>query len=1510
MAAKTLYFKNAVAGTSSHGSLQDGGTAPTAATSGTGWNQGLHAIGDMCMLKFGTEVATGSALWSAIAKPAGAPGADDCYRSENAWTGTFANTNWDAALILRAVTSNAGQRGRARIRFWKGSAGDGSNAVEMTSGTAILSTTGNISNTADQTSSNAAIGVPNNRVFENEFLFAQLAWEVTQVASNANGDADIRVGAGCRIITADFTENRRARLFGAELEAPLAPRRARIFGAELQAPVAPRRARLFGAELEVPNAPRRVRLYGAELESPSGPRRARIYGAEMQVPTAPRRALIYAAGMSVPLAPRRARIYGVQMETPSAPTAYDIYTARFYEDDGETIAFEFSTDPLHAHPYLRVPEQFAPQEIDFAAGRATIGGLRFEVVDVPTDLFDQTTGFLTSKLSNLTTGESARIGRRVQVLITREGVPRNMIDGPLDGIELHESLSSFLVNVKDQRENERKTRAFTRTTTSAISPRGVIDGFGLLPNGEYLVPPVTPLVATVELLTDGTTDAARLNFAMPPSENHKWWPTLERILTPQMVKEITTLDDLRFAHVRVLWRPVGGTTWNAVENPLLPPESIDKPYFIWKGSWKDASGQIADVQFLGSIVWTIEDGQEDLTDYNGDEIEVVIGYAGPASKSYPFHFEGTIGELAVALLSGELAELSGAPTKIDEAAFAAMTEPCILRVTEELANDDGIWKWMENNIYGPYGYAPTIDADGLISPITYALPTAAEVAGLVVLDDSNCEPIAGWRHSATDAINVVEIYHPRLYRVPAEADPLGDDSAGDGLAVYVPNAARAWHIDSLGVLGEKPLRFGSKEHPIETLCALGGVNGEPLNGDGSDEFGSQLAGKRGHEIVTRFPFGGMGFPARVMRSAVGELKAGQFVIGALPWMPAYESGVRGPNRIAQLMRVLPLDSQWYEIEANDVGPEGAAAGLPTITLGALRPDGSFEVACTAAPAGESARVEYAISTLEPAEASPLWRFAGVIAVGESLIIPPSPSGATLWVRRRGEKAGKRPSSWGAAVSVAIGTLPRITEFHIVAAPGDQLRATWKKNSATNGVRLYYQSHAADVVPSPVLYVDVDADDLGYTFDEAITDAASFFTVQIVPYSIYSGGSVSGVSGTRLSRTVAGTAPGDANAMIPALEAATNDEDQPSKTAYYGVIVRDPFGVRTRLLVKYRIGGLLWDADWTEFDAAPLNNTEYVADVHIVKGHPSGIMFGLEYDLGDGTSPLPISPSTSPAFDLGLRADVMSLVPSFTEDNFLLLTATADFDTDDDPTHVGIAFNVALEVATVLLYASRAALFADLAHAAGEVAYVSGDANPAYDTRYVKTGASGFGAWAMQVLPLSDPTPLAYDYAIYGRSGYVLTDFVVPEGRRIFISAVAINTEGDAGDVLHATARNGVAPVVAAAGIQNFSAMLDYLGGGSCVTHATVKLAWSATGSLTDTVEIIEFVDFPEAGTVLLTGQPLVETNYQASAYGYKHSGSTDTIALQYRMNVKNSGGDIIATALSDLINITANWINC
>ena len=124
MAAKTFYFKDAAASSSNHGSLQDGGSAPAAATTATGWTVSKTATGNFSAQDYAAEQLNSTfSTTSSLASSSGPNNTTgDCWRSENTINGTFANANWTIAAQLRAVTSGGDQDGRLRVRIWRSAA--------------------------------------------------------------------------------------------------------------------------------------------------------------------------------------------------------------------------------------------------------------------------------------------------------------------------------------------------------------------------------------------------------------------------------------------------------------------------------------------------------------------------------------------------------------------------------------------------------------------------------------------------------------------------------------------------------------------------------------------------------------------------------------------------------------------------------------------------------------------------------------------------------------------------------------------------------------------------------------------------------------------------------------------------------------------------------------------------------------------------------------------------------------------------------------------------------------------------------------------------------------------------------------------------------------------------------------------------------------------------------------------------------------------------------------------
>src|SRR5690554_4672645 len=84
-----------------------------------------------------------------------------------------------------------------------------------------------------------------------------------------------------------------------------------------------------------------------------------------------------------------------------------------FDDDRETVLWEVGTDPAHPNPYLCEPEHYGEQEIDVAAGAATISQIEVTVIDKPQIVGDQNSGWMSERLASGGTG--AIHGRRFRL---------------------------------------------------------------------------------------------------------------------------------------------------------------------------------------------------------------------------------------------------------------------------------------------------------------------------------------------------------------------------------------------------------------------------------------------------------------------------------------------------------------------------------------------------------------------------------------------------------------------------------------------------------------------------------------------------------------------------------------------------------------------------------------------------------------------------------------------------------------------------------------------------------------------------------------------------------------------------------------------------------------------------------------------------------------------------------------------------------------------------------------
>jgi hypothetical protein len=200
LGGKTFYLLNSLAGTSNHMSSQDGGTAPATATTGTGWTVAKTAASNYARMDSQTKrVAT---TFAATAQPSGAPDntLGDSIRTPNTLTGVLHSANWDIQLGVIAVSAGGSQDGRLRYRVWRSVNQDGSSATEITAATQLSATVTNLTTTQVNLALSATWN-PGAVTLSGEYLFFQVAWEITGAASSTSADVVLRVDSNSRFIT-------------------------------------------------------------------------------------------------------------------------------------------------------------------------------------------------------------------------------------------------------------------------------------------------------------------------------------------------------------------------------------------------------------------------------------------------------------------------------------------------------------------------------------------------------------------------------------------------------------------------------------------------------------------------------------------------------------------------------------------------------------------------------------------------------------------------------------------------------------------------------------------------------------------------------------------------------------------------------------------------------------------------------------------------------------------------------------------------------------------------------------------------------------------------------------------------------------------------------------------------------------------------------------------------------------------------------------------------------------
>jgi hypothetical protein len=206
LATKTLYVLTtaAISGNSWFPLLQDGGSAPAAATSAFGYAPGKLAVNSFCRSRLGATATSATTATTSFIDSTSGPQAGssatltgDSFRA-GPYNGTFAATSW--TFVNNLIATVAGLTGRLRLRVWKSANADGSSATALTASTQVATAAAVTTTAANQ----GITWSPGTTIaLNNEYLFFQFEFQEQTSAGSSNTDNALW-RQGSSITTPDF----------------------------------------------------------------------------------------------------------------------------------------------------------------------------------------------------------------------------------------------------------------------------------------------------------------------------------------------------------------------------------------------------------------------------------------------------------------------------------------------------------------------------------------------------------------------------------------------------------------------------------------------------------------------------------------------------------------------------------------------------------------------------------------------------------------------------------------------------------------------------------------------------------------------------------------------------------------------------------------------------------------------------------------------------------------------------------------------------------------------------------------------------------------------------------------------------------------------------------------------------------------------------------------------------------------------------------------------------------
>ncbi|MFQ5809390.1 MAG: hypothetical protein ACE5JM_07205 [Armatimonadota bacterium] len=624
--------------------------------------------------------------------------------------------------------------------------------------------------------------------------------------------------------------------------------------------------------------------------------------------------------------------------------------------------------------------------------------------------------------------------------------------GRIAEISLNANQAIYRVSVHDERLIERQVTIFTKAgTTRAWLPGLVSDYRG------FASPPIV-----IGFLVPAPIDLYFFPFSVTRSARNANVTTVTASATP-----------LLLAQVR-----------GVIEDDVKPGMGVRTPASVDKGSFFDLRINIGGTDFevvafrkSGSSFAIEDEPLKDLTTIF--EIHVydptnVVPTAETAAYLYfpekeptpelPLHIGGSTGIHPFQLLKDIYDGSFQDTTDDDGNAITVQTvryDANRLGTYDPATNPDGLIdnpkypkiflrilqpanmaRWLEENIYRPFGVVPFINAAGEVAPKNILLPASDQVPDINALFEfnaGNSSLVPTWEHTAQDQVTVLRFTHGiELLR---RFDPNLTDTALD--RIELKNRTLTRRHDQVANFGEHVLEMGTPIRPADQGLPFG----IPTPGSLDETLQAIMwVGIFSRELFQRFGDGPVRSSLKGLAST-SSVEPGDFVIVNFASYPNLATGARGGKRLMQVLsRSIAPDG--FDFELLDAGPDSQPLAAPTLAAVAGS-DTKHEIDITISnlPASADYLIHAAKNATEPAEGSSLWQPLAEGTQNETITFSNAASNTTYWFRARATKEGRISSSWSNRVSVATTAMTAASGLTVSGIMSTTADLSWTNGEA-------------------------------------------------------------------------------------------------------------------------------------------------------------------------------------------------------------------------------------------------------------------------------------------------------------------------------------------------------------------------------------------------------------------------------------------------------------------------------